>query len=380
MNSKFVWILLASTAILAAQTTGDVIGVHDLSPGGTSPVRGSLPGACYYCHAPHSGIGGNTPLWNQKLSNQVYNSYWSTTDPTLGNSQPLVGASTSLCLSCHDGTVAPGQTAAYGTIPMSGSMKSADILGTNLQGSHPTSLVLPIKDAPYLAASIVSQGKTGDVTGAVHLVNGNVECGSCHNPHVQAVDTVSQNFLVLNSANGVLCLACHDPNRVVTGQVNPIAQWSTSIHATASNTDSTQAAGAVGDYHTVAQNACISCHQPHNAPGQERILRGVNEQDCFTCHGGNTTISPAAPNILSETNKVGHPFPSGNNLHDADEPRLLNQNRHATCVDCHNAHSSDQVQTFPGPPTLRISQNGIAGISSSDGRRHGAYSGRQSIR
>jgi hypothetical protein len=79
-----------------------------------------------------------------------------------------------LCLSCHDGTIAPGQTAVYGKVPMSSAMKSGDLLGTNLLGDHPTSLVLPIKDAPYLAASIVSQGKTADPTGAVQLIKGNI--------------------------------------------------------------------------------------------------------------------------------------------------------------------------------------------------------------
>jgi hypothetical protein len=63
--------------VLSAQIVGDVIGMHDLSPSGISPVKGRLPGACYYCHAPHSGIGGLTPLWNQKLSTQVYTTYTS---------------------------------------------------------------------------------------------------------------------------------------------------------------------------------------------------------------------------------------------------------------------------------------------------------------
>ena len=46
---------------------------------------------------------------------------------------------------------------------------------------------------------------------------------------------------------------------------------------------------------------------------------------------------------------------------------LLNNNRHATCADCHNSHSSMQVSTFTPPPALRTSQNGIAGISVTDG-------------
>ena len=45
-----------------AQINGDVIGVHDLGPGSKSPVTGARPDFCLYCHAPHSGIGGRTPI------------------------------------------------------------------------------------------------------------------------------------------------------------------------------------------------------------------------------------------------------------------------------------------------------------------------------
>ena len=66
--------------------------------------------------------------------------------------------------------------------------------------SHPFSLQLPIKDTIDLVASLAAQGKTGDPTGEVKLINGNIECTSCHNPHVQAIDTVSQKFLVRDSS------------------------------------------------------------------------------------------------------------------------------------------------------------------------------------
>ena len=48
-----------------------------------------------------------------------------------------------MCLSCHDGTVAVGQTIGIGTLKMSGQL--SDLLGTHLEGSHPFSLQLPIK-------------------------------------------------------------------------------------------------------------------------------------------------------------------------------------------------------------------------------------------
>lgn len=351
---------------LLAQVTGDVIGVHNLGPGSKSPVTGARPDFCLYCHAPHSGIGGRTPLWNQTLSTQVYTTYTSTTEQNKG-AQPVSGADTSLCLSCHDGTVAPGTTAVFGNVTTSGAMYTSDILGTNLQPSHPVSLALPLKDSPDLVASLVPQGKTADPTGAVRLVQGNIECTSCHNPHVQTKDVISQNFLVRDSSNGQMCLACHDPTRQTPGQVNILTGWPTSIHATASNKVTPQA--NVGSYPTVSQAACIGCHMPHNAPGSSRLLRGANEQDCLACHSGGSNITPAPLSVAAEyaQPKIGHPLPSANNQHDASEAALLNTNRHATCVDCHNAHSSINVATFTPPPAVRLSQSGVTGISATDG-------------
>jgi len=360
------WILIwLSLGVAQAQISGDVLGVHDLSRAGKSPTTGGLP-ACYYCHAPHSGIGGTTPLWNQKLSNQNYTAYSSTTSPETGQAQPSAGSPSLLCLSCHDGSVAPGQTQAYGSIAMSGSMKSSDILGANLQGSHPTSMVMPLKDSPDLATSITTAHQTMDQSHAIKLVNGNVECTTCHDPHQQSIDTASPNFLVRDSSNGQMCLACHDPNRMMNNQPNKLSQWATSAHALATNGISISST-ALGSYKNVGQNACISCHQVHNAPTSSRLLRGAGEQDCILCHGGGTNISPAVPNVFAEFAKGGHPFPSGTNQHDAAEPVLLNQNRHSTCVDCHNAHSSAQVQSFTAPPQIRVSQNNAGGISATDG-------------
>ena len=360
-----------------AQVNGDVLGMHNLSPGSGSTVtsQGSL--GCTFCHAPHSGLGGVTPLWNQKLSQQTYTPYNSSTYHQQGNTQPTLGVTSSLCLSCHDGTVAVGQSAAYGPLPVTGTLKSADSFGTTLTGSHPFSLVTPLKDAPSLHSSLAAQGKTADPTGAVKLVNGSVECTSCHDPHVQNIDRIAQNFLVRDSSNAQMCLACHDPNRVAQGQVNPLAGWANNIHVTATNGVSPDA--HVGSYLTVGVNACSSCHMSHQAVSPARLLRpatppsaatDVSTQACMTCHNGGTYVTPAAPNVMAEISgaaKVGHPLPSGNNFHDASEAMVLNNNRHATCIDCHNAHASNQVTSFAAPPLVRPSQNGATGVNAADG-------------
>jgi predicted CXXCH cytochrome family protein len=219
----------------------------------------------------------------------------------------------------------------------------------------------------------------------VRLIGGNVECESCHNPHVQNTDRVSLNFLVRDNSSGQICLACHGTAaRTVNNLSNPLALWSTGIHATISN--STLMAANVGPYTTVAQNSCSSCHVDHSANGATRLLRGpvpaltsmdVATQNCITCHNGNNNISPALPNVYAEFSKLtGHPFPalSGNNTHapatppppvGSSEATLLNNNRHATCIDCHNPHASQKVgNTFPAPPQIRASQAGVNGVQS----------------
>jgi hypothetical protein len=381
MKSLFVCVVvLVAASSLQAQLAGDVLGSHNLSPGGTSPIKGGALPPCQYCHAPHAGIGKG-PLWAQKYSSQAYTMYSSTTNPPLETFvQPIAGTPSSLCMSCHDGTVAPGTTQPNGTITMQGKMNPGDILDPNLdgnlQGSHPFSFK-QLQDSPDLVQGLVTSHQTADPLRKVHLVRGNVECESCHNPHVQNLDALSMNFLVRDSSSGQMCLACHGTTpRTVNNLPNPLALWSTSIHASVSN--STLPAANVGAYTTVAQNSCSSCHVDHNANGAVRLLRGpvpalatmdVTTQNCISCHNGNNNISPALPNVYAEfTKTTAHPFPAGVNTHDAAEGTLLNNNRHATCVDCHNPHASQQVgAAFNIPPQIRVSQTAVTGVLASDG-------------
>lgn len=415
----------------AALAQKDVIGVHDLSPAGTSPIKGTLSGSCLYCHAPHSGLNGtagvtHTPLWNQKLSSvQSYKVYFSVTMVNKPNPSPPLGTDSTLCLSCHDGTVAgsPGALVAYGRVSMSGKMNSADVFENNLSTMHPISFILPLASSPDLVTSLAHQPpSTADTTGAVRLINGNVECTSCHNPHVQNIDPNNPNFLVINNSisnsnsncNSALCCACHSTVQTGSGlgmtsalaasrnsmavvetpltakaaasRPNPLAQWPTSIHATTSNKVAPQISSetssgvssratltpgqlSLGPYPTIAKNGCSSCHAQHNVPGQNSLLRAVDDQVCLICHNGSSNISPPISNVLAElvAPKYGHAFSVGNTPHRANEAVLLNQNLHVTCVDCHNPHSTNRVATFPAAPTTRPSQNLVMGISATDG-------------
>jgi len=417
--ASLVIVLAAGTAV--AQK--DVLGSHDLSPGGSSPVKGALAGSCFYCHAPHSGLNGTagvapTPLWNQKLSSvQAYAVYSSWTMANTPNPSPPLGTDSTLCLSCHDGTVAgsPGAIVAYGQVPMTGKMNASDVFGTNLASVHPFSFQLPLKANADLVWSLTANPPfTADPTGAVRLIKGNVECTSCHDPHVQNIDPNNPNFLTVDNSNSALCVACHstaparpgmgmsNPEAVrnmtrgavgapptanaAASNTNPLAGWSTSVHATAANRVATQVSAesnalvsertamspklaSLGPYGTVAKNGCASCHTQHNAQGGNSLLRGADDQACLVCHNGSSNLSPAAANILAElvAPKNGHVFSLGDTPHRARESVLLNRNRHVTCVDCHNPHASNRATTFPAAPAVRPSQNLVVGISATDG-------------
>jgi predicted CXXCH cytochrome family protein len=416
---SFLTVCALLVAIAAALQGQDVLGIHNLGPGSPGPVSGPLP-ACQFCHAPHSSVSGisvpGTPLWAQKLSTET--NYTLYTSPTLVNQElePTLGSASNLCLSCHDGTVAPGQNVPYGNLKMSGTMNSQDLFVGTLQGIHPFNFKLPLSCTNDNLLSSLCSGTTGNP--AVQLIKGNVQCNSCHDPHVQSIDPVAQDFLVMNNADSALCLACHisqpsdisaSRGRTASGgtgigrsatQYNPFTAWRQSIHATASHKLSKGA--KLGPYSTTNQNACLSCHTPHNAPGGPQLLSGPippvpnmdgETQSCIGCHNGGSNISPAIPNVFAEFAKTGHPFPMGSNKHSAHESLVLNNNRHATCVDCHNPHAAKQTGSFV-TTAIRGSQEGATGVNATDGvtavdpavnqyetclRCHGTSSGKKAL-
>ncbi len=152
-------------------------------------------------------------LWNQQLSKATYTPYNSTTYHQTGNTQPPLGVTSSLCLSCHDGTVAVGPIRPYGKIQMIGSWTPRRLIRT---GPDQLSSFQPRaaheRQHPICSSGLVS-GRTADPLHKVRLINGNIECTSCHDPHVQDDRSIAQEFLVRDSSSGQMCLACHDPNR-----------------------------------------------------------------------------------------------------------------------------------------------------------------------
>jgi predicted CXXCH cytochrome family protein len=330
-------LILATSAYAGVATTK-----HNLSASGPGSVKASTETQiCVFCHAPHNSSPA-APLWNRQNPGGSYTPYTSsTTKAAVG--QPTRGSL--LCLSCHDGTIALGQVLNRASpIAMAGGVStlpagSASRLGTDLSGDHPISFA-------YTSALAASRGELVDpatLKGPVKVdSSGQMQCGACHDAHN---DTYGK-FLVMSNTASALCQACHVKN-----------YWTASSHKL-----STKAWNGVGpdpfphtSGTTVADNACESCHRPHNAPGKKWLQNAATEEgNCYTCHNGNV----AAKNIQTEFAKSSiHPVASTTGVHDPAESGVVNS-RHVECVDCHNPHASNT-----GNGTLPGSLIGVRGIS-----------------
>ena len=325
--------------LLVAQGVSVMSGKHNLSASGPGDVRAaSETQVCIFCHTPHHGLGAGS---NRPGSAARYEPYNSTTMVSLPPGAP--SGATRICLSCHDGTIALGQTVSNGFIPFvnagaGGAMpQGPSNLGTDLRRSHPVSF------APAVAAWL-RPPPPGD---AVKLdAQGRLQCTSCHDPHQDRIDPVQGKFLVKPNRGSAICLTCHVQPAWVA---NPSAhQASTAFYDTS--------LGATTPWTTVADNGCSSCHRPHGAGTTSRLLRDAPSQVCMPCHNGRVAKKDLAADFAKP---YAHPSLTGDPaVHDAAEgpfnaasplPELsAAAARHAECVDCHEPHSA-YAQTAAAP-------------------------------
>jgi predicted CXXCH cytochrome family protein len=314
--------------------------VHNLTPTGPGTLKNPDPvGMCRFCHTPHRARL-TTALWNRSLSSQVYNVYESSTLDALPG-QPT--GSSRLCLSCHDGTIALGSVLRTGSEPVAplGPLTGTALVDADLSDDHPVSFVFD----ESLAAANGELVSPSTLTAAVKLdPTGQVQCTSCHDPHSDQLP----KFLVMPVEDGELCVACH----VKRG-------WSDGSHATspAMWNGFGEDPWPESDFATVAQNACLSCHDPHAAAHPERLLlRESEEAVCLACHNGNV----AETDVETELQKISaHPVEMTSGLHDPPENPLA-MDRHVACMDCHNPHAVQWAPTRP--PEVSGQQRYVRGV------------------
>ena len=329
-------VLLAPCPARAQVGVGSVLNKHNLSTTGPGPVKATLlTEICVFCHTPHNANPA-VPLWNQTLSSGVtYQPYTSTTlKATVG----LPTGSSKLCLACHDGTVALGNTINNGRIPMQGlnaqgQLTGRSVLGPDLRNDHPISFV-PVPSGQILLPPPESPVKLD--------ASGQIQCVSCHNAHRMDIDATMQKFLVMSNSASGLCIVCHNQQ-----------YWATNPSTHRTSTKSYIAAqGAHTGYTSVATNGCESCHVPHTATTAQRGLKAVEEATCGSGASQCHAASAIGRNIEAEFSKIyRHPtYSTTPSVHDASESPTNTTyplpetspaaTRHAECPDCHNVHAS----------------------------------------
>ncbi|MEK6674890.1 MAG: cytochrome c3 family protein [Planctomycetota bacterium] len=312
-----LWLLIFSAMTLAQDRVSDT--VHNLSTSGPGRIRAqSEAQVCIFCHAPHN-TGGVAPLWNRELQAASYRIYQSSTLDALPG-QPT-GAS-KLCLSCHDGTIALGSvlSRADQIRMIGGDFLPAGLsnLGTDLSDDHPISFFytggLAAFDRQLVSPSALPSEVKLDASGQL-------QCTSCHDAHHNSLGM----FLVMRREFGALCTACHNMDG-----------WRSCSHQS-SSTIVSGFQGADWPFHSVAENACRSCHRPHTAGGHERLLIFEDDEDnCLNCHDG--TI--ARINLRAEIDKSSAHDPRRYaGRHDPAESQF-GAEPHVECTDCHNPHAA----------------------------------------
>lgn len=336
---------------------------HDFRAVSTAPVR-SVSGQdpCVFCHTPHNANPAEL-LWNHNLSSTPFSSYSSSTlESTVGS--PQAKDVSKLCLSCHDGTIALGATVNDGTIPfVQGSAytlpagSSSNVAASaGFSDDHP--FAFPMAAGRELQLPPPSSGARLDSASRV-------QCTTCHEPHRQNIDPVTQKFLVGSNQASALCLSCH----IKTG-------WSASSHRQPLNPLDDQrytaAQGAHTGYTGVANNGCESCHRPHTSQVAQRLIKFPEENTCYACHDGSVAAYNIKSEIIGKT--YAHPVIATHNVHDAAESPAYARSplpetsaaapRHSQCVDCHEPHAA--YAAAAQPPLVSGALAGVTGQSSAN--------------
>ncbi|NMM07655.1 MAG: hypothetical protein HHJ18_15715 [Polaromonas sp.] len=383
----------AQAQIAASNKISDVRGTkHNLSAaadgsatpsGGTVPVRAvkatSETQVCVFCHTPHEATSGIVaPLWNRQLSGATYTPYTSSSlEADAAQLAAAPGGSSKLCLSCHDGTMAIDKVNVLNgiknaTIAMTGTSGGkmpispgagtgfTRNLGTDLSNDHPISFTydstLAGRDGELRSPDGVLVGNRvrGATPPKLPLENNQVQCSTCHDPHLRDKTASNGNakFLrmnrfqvaqpagaIFNSASDIICLACHDKAG---------ASWAFSAHANSQVATQryTPAAAQLREFPSsldtpananppVWQVGCLNCHDTHSVQDSRRLLReGTNtktggsaalEEACYQCHApfgsSAVTYAPlsanAIPDIKTDFGLATHmPIAAATEVHD----------------------------------------------------------------
>lgn len=203
---------------------------------------------CIFCHTPHGG-SLDAPLWNHPFSNATsdiksaayFTHYTSSTlTAAAANQSRPVNAESLVCLTCHDGSIATnrvinpsndiGQPMNLGVgdraVEVEIQMFLPARIGQNLEtgnftgdlsDDHPISFSYTAAEGDVNETGLHPVG-TAETNGVRFFGAGkNVECSSCHDPHVSyepaldgSANAAYKPFLIMPNTGSDLCLACHN--------------------------------------------------------------------------------------------------------------------------------------------------------------------------
>ena len=337
---------MSAVLSLGAEKNAFLNSKHDFRASSAAAMR-SLAGqdACVFCHTPHNADASGE-LWNQRPSSADFPAYTSTTlHSTVTPIQPQDASK--LCLSCHNGTIALGDTLNDGLIPFvegTGYAIPASS-ASNLAGNNGFADDHPFGFVPAAGPEVIAP----PARDAVRLDGqGKLQCTSCHDPHQEYIDTTVGKFLVKMNLSSALCLSCHRK-----------AGWATSAHNWPPDPNEDmkygQQQGAHTGYVGISKNGCESCHRPHSPEVGQRLLKFQEEYTCYQCHDGSVTTGDVRAEFMAKT--YTHPVNITPSVHDESEsptsalhplPETASgAARHAECVDCHNPHFTNNQATQP---------------------------------
>lgn len=249
LSCAFIVLLLAAGVAYAKGPAKVANGVHNLSKTGIFPDGSSSwyatdeSSICVFCHTPHGGTTTG-PLWNKNNPSSTWRHYNSA---TIHSTIKALGAGrvpndeSLVCLSCHDGSVSvnhvlnpPNGRTTPITTTFSGSTDEKivgipGVVGARTGGStdvfddtgdfrddHPFSFSYT---AVQTSTEYTTGGKKDELKSVVDAQTAgvrfygaanNVECSSCHDPHVNYKDNPEYTpFLIMSNEGSAMCLACH---------------------------------------------------------------------------------------------------------------------------------------------------------------------------
>lgn len=180
--------VVAANADATERWSGGLLGSkHDFSQNGAIARDLCLP-----CHTPHISNAEAPLLVRKPAASQPTRSYRTAAGEL--NEASLV------CLSCHDGTVAPDVFAGSHAATWSDASAGGVIAGRPRLTSHPVGIAYPVGKSDYRSAEEV----TGN--GGLKLAEGKIQCTTCHDPHNTQRHA---GMLVISNERSRLCLTCH---------------------------------------------------------------------------------------------------------------------------------------------------------------------------